>query len=135
MYLQRLSRFFLPSIQHPLRPLGRIAAGAPLEAIEDDERGELPGLLGAPGRYALRVGDDSMYEAGIYRGDYVIVQSQQRATDGDLVIALVDGEQFMLTRIRFRGTEKIELVGDGRELAAARVRIQGRIIGLLRRYR
>ena len=120
--------------------IGRIAAGAPLEAIEDDERGELPAFVSAPGRYALRVGDDSMLEAGIFHGDYVIVQSQQRAADGDFVIALIDGEQFALTRIRHRGSDSIELVdeaaGSGsRLLDADRVRIQGRVVGLLRRYR
>ncbi len=120
--------------------LGRIAAGIPLEAVEERERGELLALLTAPGRYALQVADDSMCEAGILRGDFVVVQSQQRAASGDIVIALIDGEQVVLSRIRHRAPDRIELVADNsdgtnRVLAASRVRIQGKVVGQVRRYR
>ena len=94
----------------------------------------------APGRYALQVGDDSMCEAGIFRGDFVVVQSQQRAADGDIVVALVDGEQVVLSRIRHRAHGRIELIADNRTagnrlLAASRVEIQGKVVGQVRRYR
>ncbi len=120
--------------------LGRIAAGIPLEAVEERERGELLALLTAPGRYALQVGDDSMCEAGILSGDFVVVQSQQRAAEGDIVVALIDGEQVVLSRIRYRALDRIELIADNhgagnRLLAASRVEIQGKVVGQVRRYR
>ena len=125
--------------QSPPR-LGRIAAGMPLEAVEEKERGELLALLTTPGRYALQVGDDSMCEAGILRGDFVVVQSQQRAVNGDIVIALLDGEQVVLGRIRYRSENRIELIaehagGRGRTLEASRVDVQGKVVGQVRRYR
>ena len=120
--------------------LGRIAAGIPLEAVEERERSELLTLLTAPGRYALQVGDDSMCEAGILSGDFVVVQSQQRAAEGDIVVALIDGEQVVLSRIRYRALDRIELIADNRGtgnrlLAASRVEIQGKVVGQVRRYR
>ena len=120
--------------------LGRVAAGLPLEAVEEQERGELLALLTSPGRYALQVGDDSMCEAGILHGDYVVVQSQQAAVNGDIVIALIDGEQVALGRIRYRADGQIELIaenngGQRRAFAAARVDVQGKVVGQVRRYR
>ncbi len=120
--------------------LGRVAAGIPLEAVEERERGELLALLTAPGRYALQVADDSMCEAGILRGDFVVVQSTQQAANGDIVVALVDGEQLVLSRIRHRPQNRIELLADSRAgenrlLAASRLRIQGKVVGQVRRYR
>lgn len=125
---------------HRLHALGRIAAGAPLEAIEDRQRSELLAMLTAPGRYALRVGDDSMCEAGILAGDFIIVQSQQGAKSGDLVVALLDREQLIMKRIRYRAGDRIQLLADNgadrdRILDAARITIQGRIIGQIRSYR
>jgi repressor LexA len=121
-------------------PLGRIAAGFPLEAIEDRHRDELLELLTEPGRYALRVGDDSMLEAGIFAGDFVVIQSQQTVRDGDIVVALVDNEQLSLNRFRRIGDGRIRLYADNpacddRVLEQARVRIQGKVVGQVRRYR
>ncbi len=120
--------------------LGRIAAGAPLEAIEDHQRAWLLELLTAPGRYALRVGDDSMCDAGILAGDFVIVQSQQRAGNGDIVVALLDSEQVVLKRIRLHEGNRIQLFADNPRtksslLDASRVAIQGKVVGQMRRYR
>jgi repressor LexA len=119
--------------------LGLIAAGFPLEAIEDHQHDELLDLLTGSGRYALRVGDDSMMAAGIFNGDIVIIQSQQRARNGDIVAALVDAEPLTLTRIRYLDDKRIRLFGDGpaadfRDLRHERVLIQGKVIGQLRRY-
>jgi repressor LexA len=124
---------YLPSL------LGSIAAGFPLEAIEDRQRHELLNLLAEPGRYALRVGDDSMLAAGIYAGDIVIIQSLQRARNGDIVAALIDDEPLALWRIRHLDAGRIRLYGDhsahgDRELAVERVSIQGKLVGQLRRY-
>ncbi len=129
------------SIAHRLPPqLGRIAAGFPLEAIEDRQRSELLELLTEPGRYALRVGDDSMLEAGIFAGDFVVVQSQQMARDGDIVVALVDDEELTLKRMRHLDDKRIRLYADNpvvndRVLARERIRIQGKVVGQVRRYR
>ncbi|MCP4470551.1 MAG: hypothetical protein GY815_07675 [Gammaproteobacteria bacterium] len=129
------------SIAHRLPPrLGRIAAGFPLEAIEDRQRGELLELLTEPGRYALRVGDDSMLEAGILAGDFVVIQSQHTARDGDIVVALIDNEQLTLNRIRRLDGKRMRLYTDNpavadRVLAQARVQIQGKVVGQVRRYR
>lgn len=120
--------------------LGRIAAGTPLEAIEEKQRHALLELLTSPGRYALRVGDDSMSEAGILAGDFVIVQSQRQARDGDIVVALLDREQVVLKRIRFCADGRIRLLADNPDcealtVAGSRLSIEGRVVGQLRRYR
>jgi repressor LexA len=130
----------LPNRADKLFTLGKIAAGIPLEAIADEQRSELLALLTAPGRYALQVGDDSMCEAGIFRGDFVVIQSQQQAQNGDIVLALIDNEQVTLKRIRYRPENRIQLLADNPDLndivlADSRVLIQGKVIGLVRRYR
>lgn len=141
MRLENLTPLIAATKRAPGLPrLGRIAAGLPLEAIEETEREELLALLTAPGRYALQVGDDSMRDAGILAGDYVVVQSRQQAAQGDIVVALIDGERVVLKRIRFRGGGRIELCAEhaGAEpelLAAERVAIQGTVAGQVRRYR
>ncbi len=137
----RINPISLPNGGLPaLFSAGRVAAGVPLEAIEDRQRNELLALLTAPGRYALQVGDDSLSEAGILAGDIVVVQSQQRASSGDIVVGLLDGEQVLLKRVRFLENDRIRLLADDcaeqdRIIAASRLSIQGRVIGQIRRYR
>ena len=119
---------------------GRIAAGIPLEAIEDEQRSELLELLTRPGRYALQIGDDSMCQIGIFAGDIVVIQSQQQACNGDIVVALIDNEQVVLKRIRHRRNRQIQLLADHPEasdliLEQSRVQIQGKVIGQVRCYR
>ncbi len=119
---------------------GRVAAGLPLEAIADEQRSELLELLTRPGRYALQVGDDSMCEIGIFSGDIVVVQSQQQACNGDIVVALIDNEQVVLKRIRHRRNRQVQLLADHPSagdliLDASRVQIQGKVIGQVRCYR
>jgi repressor LexA len=130
----------LPCLPQDLFALGRIAAGIPLEAIEDRQRSELLAMLTAPGRYALQVGDDSMCEAGILAGDIVVIQSQQQAANGDIVVALLDGEQVILKRIRYLARKRIQLLADNsadkdQVLDDSRIFIQGRVIGQIRSYR
>ncbi len=129
----------LPCQTQGLFTLGRVAAGIPLEAIEDQQRCELMALLTAPGRYALQVGNDSLLEAGILAGDIVVIQSQQQAASGDLVVALLDGEQVILKRIRYRSGDQIQLLADNSAdqdqlVDDSRVEIQGRVIGQIRSY-
>jgi repressor LexA len=144
MQNERPAKIILP--QAPSRPprelleLGRVAAGIPLEAVEEKQRSELLELLTAPGRYALQVCDDSMSEAGILAGDFVVVQSQLRARSGDIVVALLDNEQVILKRIRYAPPNRVRLLCDnpaGEELVVddSRIVIQGRVIGQVRRYR
>ena len=97
-------------------------------------------MLTAPGRYALRVGDDSMCEAGILAGDIVVIQNQQQAVNGDIVVALLDGEQVILKRIRYLAGKRIQLLADNSAdndqiLDDSRIIIQGRVIGQIRFYR
>ncbi len=130
----------LPGQLWGLLELGRVAAGIPLEAVEDRQRSELLAMLTAPGRYALQVGDDSMCDAGILAGDIVVVQSQQQARNGDIVLALLDSEQVILKRIRQLPGNRIKLVADNPEgqdqvIDGSRIVIQGRVIGQIRRYR
>ncbi len=118
--------------------LGYIAAGQPIEAIPGQDVLNLGELLGAD-RYALRVKGDSMIEAGIQDGDTVIIEHRMRADDGEIVVALVDGEEATLKRLKNRQDGCVELIAENPEMlplcyAAERVVVQGVVVGLLRRY-
>jgi len=118
--------------------LGLVAAGRPIEAIENPEPVEVPESMLGPGeRYALRVRGDSMIEDGIHDGDLIIVRRAPRAEDGQTVVAVVGGEA-TLKRF-FRRGARVELRPANRtlralEVPAASVEIRGILIGLLRRY-
>ena len=125
-----------PSATVPL--LGLIAAGRPIEAIENPEPIEVPESLLGPGeRYALRVRGDSMIEDGIQDADIVLVRRAARAENGQTVVAVVDGEA-TLKRFFRRGAQ-VELRPANAALRpaqwpASRVAIRGVLVGLLRRY-
>ena len=132
------SDFFTQTLNF-LPVLGRIAAGIPIDAIEDSNRQELLALLTTPGHYALRVCGDSMIEAGIYDGDTIIVQSLQQATNGDIIVALIDQETVTLKRIKYLPEDKIRLIADNPKIpsqiySASRITIQGKVIGQIRQY-
>jgi repressor LexA len=120
--------------------LGRIAAGTPIEALQN--RGtdvSVPGmLLGSGEHYALEVTGDSMINAGILDGDTVIIRKVDSANTGDIVVALVDENEATLKRLRRRGDsialEAANPAYETRLYGADRVRIQGTLVGLLRRY-
>lgn len=119
---------------------GRIAAGRPIEAIPDREQLNLADFLLGPGRFALQVVGDSMIEAGILDGDTVVVEHRERARNGEIVVALIDGEEATLKRLHHRGDGRVELIPANRSLQtlvypAERVAIQGVVVGQLRRYR
>ncbi len=119
--------------------LGRIAAGQPIEAIPDQDTLNLTEFMLGPNRFALRVQGDSMIEAGILDGDTVIIKHGDTAEDGDIVVALIDGEEATLKRFHHRVGNKIELAPENRSLRplvldAHRVRIQGVLVGQLRTY-
>jgi repressor LexA len=120
---------------------GRIAAGTPIEALRDQSTtvGVPASLLGHAGdHYALEVAGDSMIEAGILDGDTVIVQRTDTAENGAIVVALVDNEEVTLKRLRRRGAsialEPANKSYETRIFGPDRVKVQGRLVGLLRRY-
>ena len=118
--------------------LGLIAAGSPIEAIENPEPVEVPESMLGPGeRYALRVRGDSMIEDGIHDGDLVVARRASQAENGETVVAVIEGEA-TLKRF-FRRGARVELRPANQTLRpldvpAASVEIRGILIGLLRRY-
>ncbi len=121
--------------------LGRIAAGRPIEAIDDNPPGiAVPGgMLSGQGRhYALEVRGDSMIDAGINDGDVVVIRETAQAGDGDIVVAQVDGYEATLKRFRRRGDtivlEAANPAYEPRVLPAGSVSVQGRLVGLIRTY-
>ncbi|HEV7996875.1 MAG TPA: transcriptional repressor LexA [Stellaceae bacterium] len=120
---------------------GRIAAGTPIEALRDQSNtvGVPASLLGHGGEhYALEVAGDSMIEAGILDGDTVIIERGDTAENGAVVVALVDREEVTLKRLRRRGAsialEPANKAYETRIFGPDRVEVQGRLVGLLRRY-
>jgi repressor LexA len=120
---------------------GRIAAGTPIEALRDQSTTvAVPGSLLARGRehYALEVAGDSMVDAGIFDGDTVIIERAETADNGVIVVALVDNEEVTLKRLRRRGAsialEPANQTYETRIFGPDRVKVQGRLVGLMRRY-
>ncbi|MEX2632313.1 MAG: transcriptional repressor LexA [Tistlia sp.] len=119
---------------------GRIAAGTPIEALRNENSfvEVPPTLLGRGKHYALEVEGDSMVEAGIHDGDTVIIEETDYAENGAIVVALVDGEEVTLKRLRRRqgavALEPANVNYETRLFPPDRVTIQGRLIGLIRRY-
>lgn len=119
---------------------GKIAAGTPIEALEDVDRyvSVPPSMIGSGSHYALEVSGESMVEAGILDGDVVLIERCESARDGEIVVALVDDNEATLKTLRKRGPD-ILLEPSNKEfktqvMPADRVRIQGRLAGLMRRY-
>src|SRR3954452_8251042 len=119
---------------------GRIAAGTPIEALRDQNSSvAVPGnLIGRGDHYALEVAGDSMVEAGILDGDTVVIQRCDTAENGAIVVALIDNIEATLKRLRRRGgsiaLEPANKAYETRIFGPERVKVQGRLIGLLRRY-
>jgi repressor LexA len=120
---------------------GRIAAGTPIEALRDQSTTvAVPGSLLSRGRehYALEVAGDSMVDAGIFDGDTVIIERAETADNGVIVVALVDNEEVTLKRLRRRGAsialEPANQTFETRIFGPDRVKVQGRLVGLMRRY-
>src|SRR5437016_1274796 len=120
--------------------MGRIAAGTPIEAIQNKTHviNMPPDLLSAGDHFALEVRGDSMIEAGILDGDTAIIKKTDGADTGDIVVALIDDEEATLKRFRRRGAsialEPANTAYEVRILPPNRVRIQGKLVGLFRRY-
>jgi len=121
--------------------MGRIAAGSPIEAIQnpDSSIGVPASMLGRGGEhFALQVTGDSMVDAGICDGDIVVIRRQSEAETGDIVVALVDDSEATLKRLRKRGSvvalEAANPAYETRVYGADQVKIQGRMVGLIRTY-
>lgn len=120
--------------------MGRIAAGTPISAIQNQSHAITlsPDFLSGGEHYALEVRGDSMVEAGILDGDLVVIRRQDTANTGDIVVALIDDEEATLKRLRRRGSsialEAANPAYETRVLGPDRVRIQGRLVSLVRRY-
>lgn len=127
-----------PAVHLPL--YGRIAAGLPIEALRDSGASvEVPAAMLASGEhYALEVSGDSMIEAGILDGDTVLIRRGDTAENGSIVVALVDEQEVTLKRLRRRGNsvalEPANRAYETRIFGPDRVRVQGRLVGLLRKY-
>lgn len=121
--------------------MGRIAAGVPIEAIQEiSHHVSVPGsmLSGSGQHYALEVKGDSMIEAGINDGDIVVIREQNTAENGDIVVALVEDQEATLKRFRRRnGMIALEAANpayETRMLHDYQVKVQGRLVGLIRSY-
>ena len=120
--------------------LGRIAAGTPIDAIQH-ERDRLPVpevMLGAGEHFILEVQGDSMINAGILDGDQVVIRRTDQANSGEIVVALVMGEEATLKRLRRRGAsialEAANPAYETRIFGPDQVKVQGKLVGLMRRY-
>jgi repressor LexA len=146
-------RAIAPKVVEPLRPVvatpandvveipmhGRIAAGMPIEAMEGQTMLPVPAaLLGAGEHYALEVSGDSMIEAGILDGDMALIRKTETARDGEIVVALVRGEEATLKYLRReRGMVRLDPANaayDPQYYQPNEVQVQGKLAGLLRRY-
>ncbi|MEM8844477.1 MAG: transcriptional repressor LexA [Pseudomonadota bacterium] len=119
--------------------LGRIAAGKPIEAIEDQQLVNFSHLLGGPNRYVLQVKGHSMIDEGIRNGDLVVIESCNTAQKNQIVVALIDNENATLKRIQFPKKNTVRLIPENKnmqakEYAAERVTIQGVLVGQVRMY-
>lgn len=129
-----------PANQVSLPLYGRIAAGLPIEATRDTATIDIPThLVTSKGdHYALEVAGDSMMEAGILDGDITIIQRCDTAENGAIIVALVDDQEVTLKRLRRKGAsialEPANKAYETRIFGPDRVRIQGKLVGLLRRY-
>ena len=134
------------AVEHPanevrdLPLLGRIAAGTPIAAIQQErERISIPETLLGPGEhFVLEVQGDSMIEAGILDGDFVVIRKGDTAQTGEIVVALVMGEEATLKRLRKKGgaiaLEAANAKYQTRVFGPDQVEVQGKLVGLIRRY-
>jgi repressor LexA len=120
--------------------MGRIAAGTPISAIQSRSHtiAVAPDLLTQGEHFALEIRGDSMIEAGILDGDTVVIRKGDTADTGDIVVALIDDEEATLKRLRRKGAsialEAANPAYETRIFGPDRVRIQGRLVALMRRY-
>jgi repressor LexA len=131
----------LPLVSPPTIPLvGKIAAGLPIEAVEDQQELNLAEMFMGPELFALRVSGDSMMDVGILDNDYVIIKKQPVARDGDIVVAMIDKVEATLKRFKRKSEREVALIPENADMetmvyAAERVNIHGVLVGQMRSYR
>jgi repressor LexA len=134
---------FAPSAANDTREvpiLGKIAAGTPIAAIQHEkDRLQVPeAILGAGEHYVLEVDGDSMIQAGIFNGDYAIIRKADTANSGDIIVALLMGEEATLKRLRRKGAsialEAANPAYETRIFGPDQVQVQGKLVALIRRY-
>jgi repressor LexA len=129
-----------PARSYTIPVMGRIAAGTPITAIQNKSHTITmsPDFVASGEHYALEVRGDSMVEAGILDGDVVVIRRQDSANTGDIIVALIDDEEATLKRFRRRGSsialEAANPAYETRVLGPDRVKIQGKLVSLVRRY-
>ena len=127
------------SVQLPL--WGRIAAGTPIEALSDHSNTvDIPAaMIGSGTHYALEVDGDSMIDAGIYDGDWVIIRESDTAENGSIVVALIEDTEVTLKRLRRKGDsvalEPANTSYETRIFGPDQVKVQGNLVGLIRKYK
>lgn len=136
-YHEEQKQFRPPAIEVPL--LGRIAAGAPVEAIAGQDTLNFSDFAGDPGTYALQVRGESMIEDHICDGDFVLVEKSGHARDGDIVVALVDGMETTLKRFYLESGDRVRLQPANASMQPIykpreSVAIQGKVLAVLRKY-
>ena len=119
--------------------LGRIAAGKPIEAIEDKKAVNFAHLLNGPNRYVLEVKGQSMIEEGIRHGDLVVIEHANTACSNQIVVALIDDVEVTLKRIQFPKKDVVRLIPanknmQAKEYSAKRITVQGVLVGQVRTY-
>ena len=134
----KMKQSMMPPPPASLPLLGRIAAGQPIEAVENPETISLGDFTGSKDVYVLQVRGNSMQDEAILDGDYVLCERVQTARNGEIVVALVSGQDATLKRL-YREGENIRLQPSNATMQpiivpAREVQVQGRVIGVLRKY-
>jgi repressor LexA len=139
-YIQerRRARPAAPQLEIPLA--GRIAAGSPVEAIQGQDTLQFADFAGSGDTFALQVSGESMIEDHIQSGDYVLVQRTPQADDGEIVVALIEGQETTLKRLYHEPDGRIRLQPANSSMQpilvnAQDVQIQGRVLAVLRKYK
>lgn len=135
-HMSRAIQISEPLTRTSLPLAGRIAAGSPLMAIEQHEQVDFSSLFGSDNQFCLKVTGNSMIEAQIADGDYVVVKKQKTCRDGDIVVALVNGEDATLKRF-YKEAHRVRLEpanSSMQPIYATQVEVLGVVTGVIRRY-
>jgi repressor LexA len=135
-HMSRAIQISEPLSKMSLPLVGQIAAGSPLLAVEQNETIDFSGLFGSDNQFCLKVSGNSMIEAQIADGDYVVVKKQKTCRDGDIVVALVNGEEATLKRF-YKEPHRVRLEPANstmQPIYATQVEVMGVVTGVIRRY-
>jgi repressor LexA len=135
-HMSRAIQITEPLTKTSLPLKGRIAAGSPREAIEQDDTIDFSKLFGSENQFCLKVNGDSMIEAQIADGDYVVVKKQKTCRDGDIVVALVDREEATLKRF-YKESHRVRLEpanSSMQPIYSNDVQVLGIVTGVIRQY-